>query len=82
MRPVQYFSDEYLAQCRDARPETILEYLESFRLMSSPQKKSKLISIKIPEALLDSFRARCEIEDVRYQTQIKKLMAEWLEGTG
>lgn len=36
MRAVQYFSDEYLAQCRDATPEQILEFLEAFRLMYSP----------------------------------------------
>lgn len=78
MKPVQYFSDEYLEQCKDATPEAILEFLESFRLMNSTTSKSKLISMKIPETLLSSFRAKCELENIKYQTQIKKLMEAWL----
>ena len=78
MKPVQYFSDEYLEQCKDATPEAILEFLESFRLMNSATSKSKLISIKIPETLLSSFCAKCELENIKYQTQIKKLMEAWL----
>jgi len=31
MKTVQYFSDEYLEQCKQASPEEILEFLESFR---------------------------------------------------
>ena len=78
MKPVQYFDDEYLERCRHAKTEAILEYLESFRLMRSPSAKSKLISIKIPESLLTSFRRKCELEGVKYQTQIKRLMEQWL----
>ena len=80
MRPLQYFSDEYLEQCKGATPEAILEFLESFRLMSDTSAKSKLISMKIPQSLLDSFRRKCELEGVRYQTQIKMLMEQWLKG--
>ena len=79
MKPVQYFNDEYLDQCRGATPEKILEYLESFRLMQAQPAKSKLISIKINETLLDSFRRKCEFKGVRYQTQIKQLMNDWLQ---
>ena len=79
MRPVQYFNDAYLDQYRSATPEQILDYLESFRLMQAQPAKSKLISMKIPETLLDNFRRRCELEGVRYQTQIKRLMQVWLE---
>lgn len=80
MKPVQFFSDEYLEQCRDATPEAILAYLESFRVMNDPSAKSKLISLKVPKSLLESFRRKCELEEVRYQTQIKKLMEQWLRG--
>ncbi|MEE8429223.1 MAG: hypothetical protein V3S33_06955 [Gammaproteobacteria bacterium] len=66
MKPVQYFSDEYLEQCKDAKPEAILEFLEGFRLMNSKPAKSKLISMKIPEVLLTSFRSKCELKNVRY----------------
>jgi predicted DNA binding CopG/RHH family protein len=78
MKPVQYFSDEYLERCRNVKTEMILEYLESFRLMNRPSTKSKLISIKMPEPLLTSFRRKCELENVKYQTQIKRLMEQWL----
>ncbi len=80
MRPVQFFNDEYLEQCRRATPEAILEFLESFRLMNEKSDKSKLISIKVPLPLLEGFRRRCELEEVRYQTQIKRLMEQWLRG--
>lgn len=80
MKPVQLFSDEYLDQCRDATPEAILEFLESFRQIGDVSGKSKLISIKIPLPLLDGFRRKCGLENVKYQTQIKRLMDQWLRG--
>lgn len=79
MRPVQYFTDEYLEQCKKMTPEQILEYLESFRLLNSPEDKMKLISIKIPQSMLKAFRAQCELNGLKYQTQIKTLMKKWLE---
>ena len=33
MRPVQYFTDEYLEQCRQMTPQQILQFLEEFRLL-------------------------------------------------
>jgi len=79
MRPVQYFSDEYLEQCKKMTPEQILGYLESFRLLNNPEDKTRLISIKMPESLLKAFRTKCELNGVKYQTQIKNLMKAWLE---
>lgn len=80
MRPVQFFNDDYLERCRQATPEAILEFLESFRLMNDTSGKSKLISIKMPPSLLEGFRRKCELEQIRYQTQIKKLMEQWMRG--
>ncbi len=80
MKALQSFSDEYLTHCRQATPEQILEFLESFRLMQAKPSKSKLISLKVPEALLSTFRRRCELQGLRYQTQIKALMERWLAG--
>jgi predicted DNA binding CopG/RHH family protein len=82
MRPLQRFTDEYLEQCRKFSPEEIVEFLENFRVVASAgSSKSKLISLKIPEALLEAFRARAEAEGVPYQTQIKRLMKQWLMGS-
>ena len=79
-RPVQYFSLEYLARCREMRPEEILEFLEGFRrLHGGARAASRLISLKVPEDLLAAFRRRCRLEGVRYQTQIKRLMSDWLD---
>lgn len=76
---VQYISDDYLAQCRSATPRQILEFLESYRLMQVGNDKTKLISMKISQSMLTAFRQKCELEGVRYQTQIKALMEQWVD---
>ena len=78
MKPIQYFTDEYLAQSRTFTPENVLEYLENFRQLQAPVERSKLISMKIPVPLLHSFRTKCELGGVKYQTQIKELMMKWI----
>ncbi len=78
MKVVQRFDDDYLERCRNADPESVLNFLEGFRLMQATSSPSKLISLKVPHALLDGFRHRCVLEGVPYQTQIKRLMEEWL----
>lgn len=80
MRPVQYFSKDYLEQCRSMTPGQILRFLEDFRLLHAPRArpKSRLISLKVPEPLLEAFRKKAELSGVPYQTQIKRLMTDWL----
>lgn len=82
MRPVQYFSKEYLEQCRAMKPEQIVRFIEDFRTLhrDSPPAKSRLISMKVPEPLLESFRTKSVLNGVPYQTQIKRLMKSWLDG--
>ena len=81
IRPVQYFSTEYLERCRSLKPIEILQFLESFRLLHGRgSARSRLISLKVPEDLLAHFRRRCALEGVPYQTRIKQLMQEWLQG--
>lgn len=78
MRPVQYFSPEYLAQCRKMTPEQIVSFLEDFRALSAAAPtKSRLISLKVPEPLLAAFRMKAKLSGVPYQTQIKRLMTDW-----
>lgn len=79
MKGLQYFDDAYLEHCRTLTPQQIVEFLESFRRLHEPPRRSKLISMKVEEGLLDAFRSRCELEGERYQTKIKALMREWLE---
>ena len=81
MRPVQYFSDEYLEQCREITPAQIVVFLDDFRRMHGKVQEpspSRLISIKMPEDLLRAFRIKANLSGIRYQTQIKNLMREWL----
>lgn len=76
---IQYFDDDYLERCRHMTAEAIVDYLEDFRKLQSAPDKTKLISMKIPENLLNTFRKRCELEGMKYQTQIKTLMQAWME---
>ena len=80
MKTTQYFSTEYLQQCKDVSPEQTLTYLDDFRQLQqlNHTTASKLISMKVPETLLNTFRRRCELEGSKYQTQIKILMTNWL----
>lgn len=80
MRALQRFSDEYLEQSRRLRPLEIVRFLEDFRLLHGSSARSVLISVKVPEPLLRAFRRRCDLRGVRYQTTIKRLMLDWLEG--
>lgn len=82
MRAVQYFSKEYLEQCKGMKPADILRFLDEFRRLHAPaaRRGSKLISLKVPENLLDAFKAKASLHDVPYQTQIKRLMVEWVTG--
>ncbi|MDH5693798.1 MAG: hypothetical protein OEZ47_11905 [Gammaproteobacteria bacterium] len=79
MKALQTFSHEYLNHCKRMSADEILHFLEGFRqLHGQGDDKSRLISIKIPESLLSSFRFKCELNGLKYQTQIKRLMKDWL----
>ena len=82
MRPVQHFTDEYLARARKIHPDDVARFLEDFRRLHGPLPRSRLISLKVPEPLLAAFKLRCRAEGERYQTKIKQLMRSWLEGGG
>ena len=80
-RVVQEFSPEYLAQCKEMSTEEILRFLDQFRrIHGSPTQrpKSKLISMKVSEDLLQAFKTKAKLENVRYQSQIKLLMEKWV----
>lgn len=83
MKAVQYFTAEYLERCRELSPDEIARFLDEFRRLHGKGKsRSKLISMKVPEDLLSTFKTRAKLEGIPYQTQIKKLMANWLEEPG
>lgn len=79
MRPVQRFTDEYLATCREMTPVQILRFLEDFRrLHAGSRSPSRLISLKVPEDLLETFKTKAKLARRPYQTQIKELMQAWV----
>jgi predicted DNA binding CopG/RHH family protein len=80
MKALQKFDREYLEQCKNMSPLEILEFLENFRTLHGAKSvsKTKLISIKVEEDLLSAFRKKADLMNTPYQTQIKKLMRQWL----
>jgi predicted DNA binding CopG/RHH family protein len=82
-KPIRYFTKEYLERCKKMTPDQILEFLENYRMLfSNIPEKSQSIRLKIEPSLLKAFKCRTELEGTSYQTQIKKLMREWLKGSG
>jgi predicted DNA binding CopG/RHH family protein len=81
-KPVQYFSAEYLERCRSLSAEEIVAFLDQFRAIAyaGRKTKSKLISMKVPEDLLGAFKFKARLEGRPYQSVIKELMTEWLQG--
>lgn len=80
MKAVQHFSDDYLARCANMTPEQVVRYLDDFRQLQTaiaPQP-STLISLRVPAPLLGAFRTKATAEGVAYQTQIKRLMENWI----
>jgi len=79
MKALQLFSDEYLQQCRNLTPDQVIRFLDDFgRLHGKRPARSKLISMKVPEDLLNTFKAKAKMINMPYQTQIKTLMKEWV----
>lgn len=71
---------EYLERCKGMTPDQIIEFLENYRMLfSKTQEKSQLISLKIEPALLNAFKQKAQLAGIPYQTQIKKLMRDWLK---
>jgi hypothetical protein len=81
-KTVQYFTKEYLARCKELTPSQILQFLEEYRmLVGTAPETSLLISLKVAPSLLNCFRQKARLEGIAYQTKIKQLMKEWVEGT-
>ena len=78
MRPVQRFSDDYLASTREVSADEVVNFLDDFRQLHAPVATSRLISMRVPDPLLAAFKRKCALAGVRYQTQIKLIMTGWL----
>lgn len=79
MKTIQYFSEKYLEQCRGMTPDQVIRFLDDFRqLHGTEMSASKLISIKVPQDLLNTFKRKSKLTNTPYQTQIKLLMKHWV----
>ena len=80
MKALQIHSPESLARGQKMTPDEIVKFLDDFRQLHghNPQP-SKVISLKVPVPLLNAFRFQCEQQGLKYQTQIKTLMKDWLQ---
>lgn len=74
--------NNFIKQCLKLKPHDVIKILEDYRTLGdipmALEDKSILISMKIPESLLTEFRTACKKKGLKYQTQIKILMKEWL----
>ena len=78
MKAVQYFTDEYLEQCRGASPEAILEYLESFRLMFIQESEDDCLKLDLPASLIHRLHIKCEQEEGDVSSVVEGLIEAWL----
>lgn len=79
MKAIQHFSEDYLLRCAQMSTDEIVSFLDDYRRIHGGQSsKSKLISIKIPQDMLDAFKTKARLTGTPYQTQIKTLMRDWL----
>lgn len=78
-KTVQYFTKEYLLQCKTLTPDQILEFLDNYqKFVTKAPGKCLLISLKIEPSLLNAFKDKANLEGTAYQTKIKQLMRQWL----
>ena len=79
MKTIQYFSVDKLEHGRQLTTDQVLRFLDDFRrLHSHKPAPSKLISMKVPEDLLHTFKTKAQLSNTPYQTQIKSLMRAWI----
>ncbi len=81
-KTVQHFSDEALDRAKDLTTTQIIEFIENFRnlhFQASLNQKSVLISMKVPNDLLQVFKMTAQLKGKRYQSWIKELMWKAIE---
>lgn len=80
MKPVQYFSAEYLKECHKMSATDRLQFLEDFRLLQDrrPPTKTRLISLRIDETLLERLKEKAKTAGLPYQTFLKNLIRDSL----
>lgn len=76
-KTLQFYDKAYLERTKHLSTEQIVRFLEGFRELNSakPQKEpSTLISIRLPDSLLESLKSRAALENKPYQSLIKEYL--------
>ncbi len=80
MKPVQYFSDEYLAVAKKSSPTQIAKFLDDYRslhgqaVLLQEHEPSKLISIRVTLRLLTALKDLAKKKRVPYQKLMKEII--------
>ncbi len=78
-KPLQLFSPERIKQDAGLTPDQIVQFLEDYKNIAAGEEgPRKLISLRVPEKLLEQFKAKARGDAKAYQTQIVELMRRWL----
>lgn len=78
-KTIQFFTKDYLEQCKAFTPDQIIDFLENYRqLVGHVPEKCQAISLKIEPSLLNAFKQKAKLGNIPYQTKIKQLMREWV----
>ena len=57
----------------------ILRFLHDYQmLMGGKVSKTKLISLRVPENVLELFKSKAQAKGLSYQSEVVKLMIGWL----
>jgi len=84
MKPVQFFSDEYLEVSRKSNPTQIATFLEDYRSLHSNAQlqmdrgPTKLISIRLPVKMISDLKSLSKVKQIPYQTLIKQMIEKSL----
>jgi len=63
------------------KPEDALQFLEDFQnTVHGRDSKTKLISLRVPENVLNAFKVAAKQQNKKYQSVIVQLMREWISG--
>lgn len=84
VKDLGYKIESDVPKVQNVDPSFLLQRLENLRFYQQLEQKkelgkSKLISMKVPEPLLEAFKEKSLVLGVPYQTQIKVLMKDWLK---
>lgn len=80
MKPIQFFSDDYLRESRKASPTQIAKFLDDYRKLHGDAKlqvdrePTKLISIRLPIRSLLKLKTLAKKKQIPYQTLMKQMI--------